>query len=51
MKSMTGYAYREFSNAGITVSVEIKSYNNRFLDLQIHLPPWLSVLEPEIKKL
>ena len=49
MKSMTGYAYSETSKEDITVSVEIKSYNSRFLDLIIHLTPWLSTLEPLIK--
>ena len=45
MKSMTGYAYSESSNNNITVAVEIKGYNSRFLDISIHLPPWLSSLE------
>jgi len=50
MKSMTGYSYRETSNEDITVSVEIKSYNSRFLDLSVYLPSWLSSLEPGIRK-
>ena len=50
MKSMTGYAYRESSNENITVSVELKGYNNRFLDISIHLVPWLSPLESGIRK-
>lgn len=45
MKSMTGYAYRERQDGSITVSVEIRGYNNRFLDLAVYLPPWLSSLE------
>ena len=49
MKSMTGYAYRESSNENITVSAEIKGYNNRFLDLSVHLPSWLSSLESVIR--
>ena len=49
MKSMTGYAYRESTKEDITVSVEIKSYNNRFLDISIHLAPWLSELEMDIR--
>jgi uncharacterized protein (TIGR00255 family) len=47
---MTGYAYREKQNDNITVSVEIKSYNNRFLDLAVYLPPWLSSLEMRIRR-
>ena len=50
MKSMTGYAYKEFSDNDITVSVEIKSYNSRFLDLSVYLPSWLSVLESGIRE-
>ena len=50
MKSMTGYAYRESSNGNITVSVEIKGYNSRFLDLSIYLPSWLSSLEGGVRE-
>ena len=49
MKSMTGYAYCESSAPDITMSVEIKGYNSRFLDLAVFLPSWLSALEPEIR--
>jgi uncharacterized protein (TIGR00255 family) len=50
MKSMTGYAYREKTDENISVSAEIKGYNNRFLDLSVYLPPWLSALEPKIRE-
>jgi uncharacterized protein (TIGR00255 family) len=50
MKSMTGYAYREEVDENISVSVEIKSYNNRFLDLSVYLPQWLPALEPKIRE-
>ena len=50
MKSMTGYAYNESAKGSITASVEIKGYNSRFLDLSIHLPPWLSSLEQWIRE-
>lgn len=49
MKSMTGYAYREVSTGDITVSVEIKSYNSRFLDLSVNQPYWLSRLENRVR--
>lgn len=49
MKSMTGYAYREIQDDGFTLSVEIKGYNSRYLELSVNLPPWLSGLEPEIR--
>ena len=50
MKSMTGYAYREVLKNNVSVSVEIKSYNSRFLDLSIHLPQWLFPLEMKVRE-
>jgi len=50
MKSMTGYAYKETTTENITVCVEIKGYNNRYLDISTHLPLWLSSLEPGVRK-
>jgi uncharacterized protein (TIGR00255 family) len=49
MKSMTGYAYREITGEEITLSVEIKGYNSRFLEMSVNLPPWLSSLESRIR--
>jgi uncharacterized protein (TIGR00255 family) len=48
---MTAYAYKEFSNNEITLSIEIRSYNSRFLDMSINLPPWLYSLETRIREL
>ncbi|MDR0496826.1 MAG: YicC family protein [Treponema sp.] len=50
MKSMTGYAYSESSGGNIKISVEIKGYNSRFLDLSVYLPSWLSSLEMKIRE-
>jgi uncharacterized protein (TIGR00255 family) len=47
---MTGYAYREKAGEGISLSVEIRGYNNRFLEVYINIPPWLSSLEPKIRE-
>jgi len=47
MKSMTGYALREND----ALSVEIKGYNSRYLDLCLNVPAGLSALEPELKEL
>ena len=49
MNSMTGFAWRERADGEISVSVEIKGYNNRFLEISVGLPPWLSCLEPKIR--
>ena len=49
MKSMTGYGYREAAAARFQMSLEIKSYNNRYLDIFVNVPPPLSPLEPRIR--
>lgn len=49
MTSMTGYAYRELVQDGITVSVEIKSVNSRYLDLSVSAPPFLGQIEKRLK--
>jgi uncharacterized protein (TIGR00255 family) len=51
MTSMTGFAWREWAGEDISLAVEIKGYNNRFLDLQVSLPPWLSFMEPGVREL
>ena len=50
MTSMTGYAYREKNEKNISLSVEIKSYNNRYLDVSVNAPSWLSSMEQNIRE-
>jgi uncharacterized protein (TIGR00255 family) len=50
IKSMTGFAHRDFAQPGLRGSFEIKSYNNRYLDLSVSLPPYLSKLEPRLRR-
>ena len=50
MVSMTGYAYREKPGQDLSVSVEIKGCNNRYLEIFINLPPWLSMFEAKIRE-
>ena len=45
MKSMTGFAGQEILEEGVFVSVEMKGYNSRFLDIFVNLPPFLSSLD------
>ena len=45
MTSMTGYSYHEVSTEKAVISVEFKSVNSRFLDLNINLPSYLNSLE------
>ncbi|MQY77349.1 MAG: YicC family protein [Spirochaeta sp.] len=49
MKSMTGFGFSEYRNENIHLSLNLKSYNNRFLDLYIYLPQFLAPLEPRVR--
>ena len=49
IRSMTGFGHREFSTGLLQGSLEIKSWNNRYLDISVSAPAWLSVLEPKIR--
>ena len=49
--SMTGYGRGEGSADGTTVAVELRSVNNRFLEVTTRLPRTLSLRENEIKEL
>ncbi len=51
MKSMTGFGIAEFKDNRFHISVEIKSYNNRYLDINVGAPYYISSLEPNIKKI
>lgn len=47
-KSMTGFAQRDFERDGLSGGIQIKSYNNRYLDISVSLPPQASSFEPRI---
>ncbi len=51
MKSMTGYGWSEFQNEKLHLLTEIKSYNNKYLDLNINIPPFLNRLDAELRKI
>ena len=50
MKSMTGYGYSEYQDDKIHITIELKSYNNRYLDIIINQPSFLNPLEPDLRK-
>jgi uncharacterized protein (TIGR00255 family) len=50
IRSMTGYGRAETGDTGGTFSLEVRSLNNRYLDIQIKTSRGLSVLEPRVKK-
>lgn len=49
--SMTGFGRGELRKNGYEIAAEIRSVNNRFLDLQLKLPKSFSHLENEVKTL
>jgi uncharacterized protein (TIGR00255 family) len=51
MKSMTGFGRGAVTEANFSFSIELKTVNNRFLDLNLRLPQELQSLEAAIKKL
>ncbi len=48
---MTGYGRGEAAKKGITVAVELRSVNSRFLELTTRLPRSLSLRENEVKEI
>jgi uncharacterized protein (TIGR00255 family) len=50
MKSMTGYGRGTVSGDDFSVSVDLKTVNNRFLDIHLRVGSDLSALEPAIKR-
>lgn len=51
MNSMTGYGFKETVVSNTQISVEMKSVNNRFLDLNINIPSFLNPIESKLRKL
>ncbi|MBO0453820.1 MULTISPECIES: YicC/YloC family endoribonuclease [Enterococcus] len=51
MKSMTGYGQALQANEAYELNIELKSVNNRFLDLQIRMPKELNPFEAQIRKI
>jgi uncharacterized protein (TIGR00255 family) len=50
MRSMTGYSFCEYQDENIKLAAELKSYNNRFLDITVNAPPALQGAENAIRK-
>lgn len=51
MNSMTGYGLSEYKDENFHIKVEIKSVNNRYLDINTRLPRFLLFAEEELKHL
>jgi uncharacterized protein (TIGR00255 family) len=50
MKSMTGYGKAMVAGDDFSVSVDVKTVNNRFLDIHLRVGSELAALEPGVKK-
>jgi uncharacterized protein (TIGR00255 family) len=50
IKSMTGYGRGSIEENGRSFNVELKSVNNRYLDIYIRLPRQINALEDKIRK-
>jgi uncharacterized protein (TIGR00255 family) len=50
MKSMTGYGRATVVGEDFSVSVDLKTVNNRFLDIHLRLSAELSSIEPAVKR-
>lgn len=51
LKSMTGYGRARMETSGYDVCVEIKSVNNRYLDVSVRCPRVYGFMEERLKKL
>jgi uncharacterized protein (TIGR00255 family) len=51
IKSMTAYAVLEKNDRELAISVELRTYNSRGLDIALRIPPWYASLEEKIKGL
>lgn len=50
IKSMTGYGRESFQDETLSLDIEMKSVNSRYLDLSIRMPNQLNFLEDAIRK-
>jgi uncharacterized protein (TIGR00255 family) len=51
LKSMTGFAAAELIAGDLTVSVDIRSFNSRYLDIVLRMPSNITALEEKVKGL
>src|SRR5688572_23151704 len=48
--SMTGFGEARYQTDKLTIAIELRSLNNRYLKVSIRTPELYSLLEPEIEK-
>ena len=49
MRGMTGFGRAEHSTGKRRIAVEVKSYNSRYLEIQVGVPPGYGELEPRLR--
>jgi uncharacterized protein (TIGR00255 family) len=49
--SMTGYGNGAFANEATEITVEVRSVNNRFLDVSLKMPKSLSIFEQQVREI
>ena len=49
LKSMTGYSRYEYTEGDVTIAIEMKSVNSRYLEMNVKLPRFLNAFELNIK--
>ena len=49
-KSMTGFGRGEYVEEGLRISIEIKSVNHRYNEINVRLPRFLNAFEDKIRK-
>ena len=47
-KSMTGFGRGEYVEEGLRISIEIKSVNHRYNEINVRLPRFLNAFEDKI---
>ncbi len=47
---MTGYGRKEANSESIYLTIEVRSVNNRYIDIQAKIPRSMTALEPRIRK-
>jgi uncharacterized protein (TIGR00255 family) len=48
---MTGYAHAERADERRNLSIDVRSVNNRYLEVYVSLPSFLAPLEPDVKRM
>ncbi len=51
IRSMTGFGYHEYSENGITFTIEIKTVNHRYFDIFLRIPKQISSFEDRVRSI